>query len=61
MRIELCHWCNNPTANFCKQCDKAYCAVKCLDAKREERNPAQPCAVNKSAVAKSKALAAAGY
>ena len=61
MRIELCNWCNNRTANFCKNCDKAYCAVKCRNRTGEDHNPAQPCAVKQSAVAKSKMLAAAGY
>jgi len=61
MPIDLCIWCNAPTMDFCKRCGKPFCDVKCRNRTGEERNPAQPCAVKQSAVAKSKMLAAAGY
>ena len=61
MPIDLCIWCNAPTMYFCKRCGKPYCDVKCRNRTGEDRNPEQPCQILNKSIARSKALAAAGY
>ena len=60
MPIDLCIWCGTAIMILCKHCGKPYCAGICENSKGEERNPAQPCSVKPSSVARSKVLAAAG-